>query len=624
MNLKNLCLAFVLSLTSASAYMLEQSSVEGQGFPALKKLVLQDLCGEDAHCQLEAELITLLTKHGYGQRDFLNGFFNPRRRGRVPNTVFYEGLKKFKTALEKTKYVRDFSHIGTLYISDRETAYISTIKFAGKFSLYFPAYEPAEAYIGLLSSAPEREPEYQKYLQKKRVEFDQKLEPKFGQWFAFHKTGEQILCGHHKGTENPDTVTIREVAEELLGEQVQGIEFERSDYQHRDGHKRILQIQIDSLLLSKIIVETSTDEEGEEERFFIKIKNPEGDNLIESTYDLRCNFKNARTWKYREHKGQNLLWERQWINAKGEVNRTVYANREEQTLENIYQSGQYERPYPELEFISQRTDRVLVTILDSGVDYNHPDLAYKILRTPEGRIIGRDYQDFDDLPYDYDDYLFNIWESFDHGTHVAGIITKGSDDIAILPIRYPKTEREKFYDAVIFAFEQGSRIVNISLGSDEKEYWESLNQAIGDHPNMLFFIAAGNDELNLNQTLIYPVAFDHPNMIVVASVDEYGRLSDLSNYSPIKVDVAAPGEDILSLEPQSSRGEKSGTSMATPYVTRIAAKISFINPALGPEEIIGIIRDSTTPVAELADKVKYGGVANEARALELARETLKQ
>ena len=621
MSLKNLYLApfFVFAVTLTSSYAQSFDDLSEY----IQKLLQQNglSCDEkNAICELDKELTTLLEKHGYDYEiPAGSGFFN-LNPDRIPEEAHLEVLRKFKIALEKTRYVRDFSDIGSLYISDdKETPYMSTIAFDGKFSLYFPAYKPAEAYIGLLSNAPDQEPEYQKYLQRKREEINQKLEPTFGRWFVFHKMAEQILCHHFKGRENPDTERIREIAEEFLGEQVQDVVFERLNL---NGERKFLWIQVDSPLLLGIGVHAIINKEGKEGFFYISMYNAEREDLIRSTYDFSCNFESAQMWQYREHESeQNLLWKRQWFDAKGEINRVVYANREEQSLEDIYQSNQYERPYSELEFISQRTDRVLVTILDTGVDYNHLDLAFKIWRTPEGRIVGRDYQDFDDLPYDYDDYLLNIFESLNHGTHVAGIATKGSDDIAILPIRYPKAEREKFYDAITFAHEQGSRIVNISLGNERE--WHSLNRAISDHPDMLFVVAAGNDELNLDEEPVYPASFDHPNILVVASVNEDNQLSKRSNYSAIKVDVAAPGKDIPSLEPENSRGKRSGTSMAAPYVTRIAAKASFINPALGPQQIISLIGASVTKVPALTDKVKYGGVANEERALELARETLK-
>ena len=578
------------------------------------------LKAQESLSQNPRELMQTLREHGYGRRSFNDGFVR-----NVPEPAFQEGVRKFKTALDKTRHVRDFSSVRRIYISRRETIHKSNTFNDGTFSLYFPAYEPAEAYIGLLSSAPEREPDFQRYAQQKRIKVDQNLEPQFGRWFALHKMGEQVLCHHLKGKEYPDTARVRQIAEELLGEQVQEVEFEHHNLTYEDGERKTLQIQIDSPLMSEIVVETITDEEGEEEYFYIRLYGSEGENLISSSYNFACNLKNARTWKYREHdNGRKLLWKRQWFDTNGEVSRTVYANRGEQTLEDIYQSNQYERPFSELEFISQRTDRVLVTILDSGVDYNHLDLAFKIWRTPEGRMIGRDYQDFDGLPYDYEERTHNTLEIFDHGTHVAGIATRGSDDIAILPIRYPRRKKENFfYDAIAFAHEQGSRIVNISLGNKEARWWHSLNRAIRNHPDMLFVVGAGNDGLNLDEEPFYPAGLDHPNMIVVASVDEKANLSYFSNYGQNKVDVAALGERTLSLNPENSRGKRKGTSMATPYVTRIAAKASFINPALGPQQIIDLIGASVTKVPALADKVKYCGVANEERALELARETLK-
>ena len=99
-----------------------------------------------------------------------------------------------------------------------------------------------------------------------------------------------------------------------------------------------------------------------------------------------------------------------------------------------------------------------------------------------------------------------------------------------------------------------------------------------NYPDMLFVVAAGNYGENLASEPVYPASFDHQNMLVVTSVNENNELSSYGNYSPTMVDIAAPGEDIYSTTPEGGYRESSGTSMATPSVSRVAAKIKFINP----------------------------------------------
>ena len=462
------------------------------------------------------------------------------------------------------------------------------------------------------------------------------------------------------------------MAEKLSGRGVKEVEYHRSDSSD-DGHyiKRI-RIWFDSPPPSSISINTHF-ENLDKKNSYVQIDNKKKGSLFEdkeltkAQFGADCNFKSARTWEYND---RDLLWRRQWLDVNGKVKRTVFTNRAAKSLEEIY--GDCGKYLSKIQEIANRTDRILVTILDSGVDYNHTNLAFKIARpsitkTSQRQIerlkeekrelkkeydglwkiqklwyndeynsklknindsiaqgaIGWDFRDDDDQPYDYIDSVFNMSETFDHGTHVAGIASQGTSDISILPLRHPGSEKARYYDSIELAYKRGSRIVNISLGSDDKDYWRSLSKAIEDHPDMLFVVSAGNAGDNLDNSPHYPAAYDHPNMLVVAAVNENNNLSDFSNYSKAKVDLAAPGEDIDSLEPGNIRGKKSGTSMAAPYVTRVAAKVKFINPALTPRQIISIIRDSVTPVDSLKFKVKYGGVVNEEKALAIAQGTLK-
>ena len=634
--------------------------------------------------ELEREIErTLRRKHGYRGRGFANPLFYS-----TDEETYLNGLKKFKEALENTENVRSFRRVGVLFISDKKE--IDTFKGKnGKINFYFPADKPSAAFIGLISRNPDNEPVYQQYLKEKKENQNSVLKKKFGKWFEFHEVGRQILCDH--GGVTYDREKIKRLAERLSGKSVKKVEYRSSDLSDDGDYHKNLEIWFDSPPPAQISITTYT-EDWVEDKSYVEVTNNDesswlgGKELTQTWFDPDCNFESAKTWEYNE---RDLLWRRQWLDEDGEVKRTVYANRAVKSLKEIYENCDYPRELKELQEVAKRTDRVLLTVLDSGVDYNHPGLAFKISRPPnisnskESRLetiqreilrlkeekrklqaeyndlgfakrwwykkeynskfkniddkvaqkerkqkeeaVGWDFEEDDDQPYDYGDWLFNIWQSFDHGTHVAGVASDGSDDIAILPIRYPKAKRERLYESIEFAHKRGSRIVNISLGSDEKDYWEPLSKAIEDHPDMLFVVAAGNEERNIDYSYssFYPAAYDHPNMLVVAAVDENNRLSDFSNYGKSRVDVAAPGEDIDSLEPENTRGKKSGTSMATPYVSRVAAKIKFINPSLTPRQIISIVRDSVTPVRSLRFKVKYGGVVNEEKAIEIAKNTLK-
>ena len=235
---------------------------------------------------------------------------------------------------------------------------------------------------------------------------------------------------------------------------------------------------------------------------------------------------------------------------------------------------------------------------------------------------GWDFQDEDGRPYDYEDLGENPDESFVHGTHVAGVATRGTDDVSILPIRCSYYDKETYLQAIDLAYEKGARIMNVSRGNVASFNWEHLKKAMLSRPDMLFVVAAGNHGQNLDVVPIYPAAYALPNMLVVTSVNEQNQLSDFSGWRDSVVDIAAQGEDILSAMPENKYEKLSGTSMATPQVTRVAAKIKFINPQLGPMQIKSIILETATPVESLKGNVRTSGVLNEQKALEMAIDTL--
>ena len=593
---------------------------------------------------------------------------------KVTDDQYIEGLKKLKTALQKTENVQSFRNVGSILLSNQET--VSSYNVKGKIYLYFPVKRPPEAWIELLSSDPENEPELQKY----KTSIEQKLKEQFGDWYNFHKAGEKILCEHKSSLR--DTEKITKIASRLIGKSVVDVELAH-DYNYKryilinfsDPPPARIEILVDSFRFKKVsYVQIDNKEDG----LFSK-----GGELTKSWFTADCNFIEAEIWEY---DSEGNLWRKHWLDADGDIEKTVFVNRKVMSLPEIYYL--HDHPNKSLEEaldVANGVDRILVTILDSGVDYNHPELAYKIVRPDEtslktiknqlaklrsqrdaiqerferrskiGKLVhglvykaklssitkdireteerlaeeekmsavGWDFEDDDAQPYDYVDDIFSIIAGYDHGTHVAGIAAQGSDDIAILPVRYPGEKKERFYQAIQYSHARGSRIVNISLGSNDIDDWEALDRAMEDHPDMLFVVSAGNDGQNIDVWPRYPASLDHFNMLVVAATNENGELADFSNYGKSSVDVAAPGEDILSTEPEGSTGEKSGTSMAAPYVTRVAAKIKAINPRLTPRQIIAIIRNSVEKTPELQMKLKYGGIVNENRALELARFSLE-
>jgi subtilisin family serine protease len=132
---------------------------------------------------------------------------------------------------------------------------------------------------------------------------------------------------------------------------------------------------------------------------------------------------------------------------------------------------------------------------------------------------------------------------------------------------------------------------------------------------MLFVVAAGNESQNIDQSPVYPASFNQENILVVASVNSHQTLSKFSNYGINSVDIATPGEFVYSTEPERQYSYRSGTSMATPYVSRVISKLLAIKPSLTPKQIKYILKSTTKKAKQLKSKIKYGGVIDHDKAI---------
>ena len=219
-----------------------------------------------------------------------------------------------------------------------------------------------------------------------------------------------------------------------------------------------------------------------------------------------------------------------------------------------------------------------------------------------------------------------------HGTHVTGIATAGNPfahvvigritfDYHLIPEVPTREQAEKdalAYGAVVDYFKQnGVRVVNMSWGGSLKdyenafeangaggtaeerkklsrEYFEigkaALLKALKDAPGILFVVAAGNSDNNVKFDELIPSSFQMPNMITVGAVDQAGEETSFSSFGPM-VNVHANGYEVDSNIPGGRRLKLSGTSMASPQVVNLAAKLFAIDPALTPEEARKLIVD---------------------------------
>ena len=268
---------------------------------------------------------------------------------------------------------------------------------------------------------------------------------------------------------------------------------------------------------------------------------------------------------------------------------------------------------PEAWAISRGSSNVTVAVIDSGVDYTHPDLAVNYAGG--------------------DDFVFGDGDPMDdhgHGTHVAGTIAASIDNptgtpaagegvVGVAPnariLAYKVCRSDGTCDdfaiqqAIARAVADGANIINMSLG--ETEYSQSLNDAVQAAWNagLVIVAGAGNDGTTVP---FYPAAFD--NVISVAAFDEDHRRPSFSNYGSW-VDISAPGNVIMSTYPMAECGSSTtpgdtgcytwntGTSMATPHVAGAAALVWSRSDVTSNSQVVDILLNSADGQGVAAERL---------------------
>jgi thermitase len=286
------------------------------------------------------------------------------------------------------------------------------------------------------------------------------------------------------------------------------------------------------------------------------------------------------------------------------------------------------------------SDQVVVAVLDSGVDYSHADLENNIWARPPIIMAYRDDDLTPEGPVD-DAHGFNVVEDNGdpmddngHGTHCAGIIgAEGGNGIGIagvnwnvkiMPLKFMDAEgigtTRAAIEAINYVIDRkragvNVRIISASWGSTAKSRaLEDVIRRAGEE-GILFVAAAGNSSSDNDQTPHYPASYNLSNVISVAALNRKDELASFSNYGAKSVHIAAPGAEIVSTYLNNGFEEKSGTSMATPFVAGVAALAIAKNPKTSVDDLRALLLRSVDSVPALKGKVSSGGRINAAKAL---------
>jgi thermitase len=281
--------------------------------------------------------------------------------------------------------------------------------------------------------------------------------------------------------------------------------------------------------------------------------------------------------------------------------------------DSLYSRYQWNLPLVDTELgweITKGSQDVIVGIIDTGVDLNHPDLKDQLVSGYN--VVENGADPMDDVG---------------HGTHVAGVIGAVVNNhlgVAgmswynrIMPVKaLDQTGAGSTYavaQGLIWATDHGAKVINMSLGNyaDANFLHDAIRYAY-DH-DVVLIAASGNDNSGRPG---FPAAY--PEVFAVAAADANRNKASFSNYGDY-IDVAAPGVSIASTYPHNQYAALSGTSMASPHVTALAALIRSANKDLTNEEVMQIMRETASDAGETGRDIYFGyGIIDVVAALKKA------
>jgi thermitase len=245
--------------------------------------------------------------------------------------------------------------------------------------------------------------------------------------------------------------------------------------------------------------------------------------------------------------------------------------------------------------------KVVVAVIDTGADYKHKNLAPNM-------VTGFDFIKNDNDPMDI------VGENPGHGTHCSGIIgatglidggTIGiSPEVSIMPLRFldqnGSGDLNNSIKAIDYAIAQKVDVISASWGAAVTHAEaQPLIDAIGraEKAGIVFVVAASNDGKNNDSFEVYPANAGGSNVISVAASSSNDSKPSWSNYGRAKVNLASPGDGIMSTLPGDKYGNLSGTSMATPLVAGLVALVKAQDPSLNATQIRSLLQASADKVS---------------------------
>lgn len=294
--------------------------------------------------------------------------------------------------------------------------------------------------------------------------------------------------------------------------------------------------------------------------------------------------------------------------------------------------------------VSQGSRKIVVAIIDTGCDINHEALQNNIWTNPGESGLDASGKDkaFNGIDDDKNGFIDDIhgWnfvgnnnkltDLHGHGTHIAGAIGadggNGKGRVGIAPkvsmmiLKYyePKTPTDNLRNTILaikYATKMKAHIINYSGGG--LEYSDEERKAIDEarKEGILFVAAAGNEKANSDRLKYYPADYGLSNIISVTAIDPNTEVLKSSNYGVETVDIAAPGQQIISTLPGNSYGTMTGTSQATAFVTGAAAVVMAHKGNYAAEDVKKYLLSTGDSMVSLINKTGTSRKLNLYKAL---------
>ena len=226
---------------------------------------------------------------------------------------------------------------------------------------------------------------------------------------------------------------------------------------------------------------------------------------------------------------------------------------------------------------------IRVALVDSGINYLLPAINHSLARNDDGQLIGFDFWDMDERPFDsHPDGRGRVQR---HGTRTASILINEAPFVELVAYRYPRPDMQRMQELVAHADQHAVRIIGMPLGGNLRDQWTAFEAAAKAHPHILFVASAGNNARNIDEQPVYPASLALDNLIVVTSADDFGRVAQGVNWGRVSVDYMVPAENLQALMFDSSIRPVSGSSYAVPRVVALLARYLRDEPALSTAEL---------------------------------------